>query len=268
MGSFCDYLEHEALHHVLGTSYTPPTIYVGLSTTTITDAGGNITEPATGDNYARKAVASWQPAASRTTYNTATITFDTDTTTNWGTITDWFLADSGTRAGGNVLCYGVFAVAKNVVIGNTPSIAAGELDVTINASGSGGGWCTLLCNEMLDHIFGVGSYTPPTIYYGLSTATPLDDGTGAVEPSGSNYSRVTYAGGYTVSGGAGDNTAAITWPVPSGSWGLCTHFVATNHVSTAYGNTVNLFWGDITDQTPTTGDTVDFPIGAMDMTLS
>jgi hypothetical protein len=268
MGSFCDYLEHEALHHVLGTSYTPPTIYLCLSTTDATDAGASYTEPATANGYARKAVASWQPGASRTTYNTGTITFDPNTTSDWGTIGYWFLSDSGTRAAGNTLCYGSFAVAKAVVVGNTCSVAAGELDITISASGAGGGWCDLLCNEMLDHIFGVGSYTPPSIYIGLSTTTPADAGTGATEPSGNNYSRVTYAGGWTVTGGAGDNTGAITFATPSGSWGLCTHFVAANHASNAYGASVNLFWGDITDQTPNNGDVVDFPIGAMDLTLS
>ena len=32
-------------------------------------------------------------------------------------------------------------------------------------------------NEILDHLFGKGSYTPPTIYVGLSTADPADDAT-------------------------------------------------------------------------------------------
>ena len=33
-------------------------------------------------------------------------------------------------------------------------------------------------NELLDHLFGKGSYTPPTIYVGLSTTDPGDDGAG------------------------------------------------------------------------------------------
>lgn len=267
MGSFCDYLEHEALHHVLGTTYTPPTIYVGLSTTDPTDAGTAYTEPATANAYARVACSAWNTAANRTTSNTNVVNFATATTATWGTIAYWFLSDSGTRAAGNTLAHGAIAVPKEVIVGNTASIAAGEMDITISASGSGGGWTTLLCNEMLDHIFGVGSYSCPSVYIALSTGTPADDGTGAVEPSGNNYARVLCSG-WTVTGGAGDNTGQILFNTPSGSWGTVTHMVGCNHTSNAFGNTVNLFWGDVADQLIGSGDTVDFAAGALDLTLS
>jgi len=54
MGSFTDFLENELLDHVFGNAaYTSPaTLYIGLSTSTITDAGGNVTEPV-GGSYAR-----------------------------------------------------------------------------------------------------------------------------------------------------------------------------------------------------------------------
>jgi len=81
-------------------------------------------------------------------------------------------------------------------------------------------------NEILDHLFGKGSYTPPTIYLGLSTADPLDDASGLAEPSGNNYSRVTTSGSdwNTSSGGTITNANQFDFPTASGSWGTITHF--------------------------------------------
>lgn len=45
--------------------------------------------------------------------------------------------------------------------------------------------------EILDHAFGKGAWTSPTIYIGLSTSTPAEDATGITEPSGNNYSQLT-----------------------------------------------------------------------------
>lgn len=66
-------------------------------------------------------------------------------------------------------------------------------------------------NEILDHIFGKGSYTPPAIYVGLSTAEPLDDASGLAEPSGNGYARVqTSASDWNAaSGGSLDNAVSV-----------------------------------------------------------
>ncbi len=81
-------------------------------------------------------------------------------------------------------------------------------------------------NEILDHIFGKGSYTPPTIYVGLSTADPLDDASGLAEPSGNGYARVqTSASDWNAaSGGSLDNASDITFAQATGNWGTVTHF--------------------------------------------
>ena len=81
-------------------------------------------------------------------------------------------------------------------------------------------------NEILDHVFGKGAYTPPTIYVGLSTADPGDDGAGLSEPSGNGYARVatTSADWNLASGGALDNANAIEFAEATGSWGAVTHF--------------------------------------------
>ena len=81
-------------------------------------------------------------------------------------------------------------------------------------------------NEILDHLFGNGSYTPPTIYVGLSTGDPLDDTSGLAEPSGNGYARVQTASSdwNAASGGSVDNVNDISFAQATGSWGTITHF--------------------------------------------
>ncbi len=81
-------------------------------------------------------------------------------------------------------------------------------------------------NEILDHLFGKGSYTPPTIYVGLSMTNPLDDASGLSEPTGNGYARVqTSASDWSMaSGGYLDNANEITFAQATGSWGTITHF--------------------------------------------
>jgi len=89
-----------------------------------------------------------------------------------------------------------------------------------------GGFSDYWENKILDHIFGKGSYTPPTIYVGLSTADPTDDGSGLAEPSDNGYARVqTSACDWNAaSNGSLDNAGDITFAQASGSWGTITHF--------------------------------------------
>lgn len=82
-------------------------------------------------------------------------------------------------------------------------------------------------DEILDHVFGKGTYTPPTIYVGLSTADPTDAGTGVSEPSAGSYARVeTASADWTLSaGGVIENAVDIEFPAPTGNWGTLTHGV-------------------------------------------
>ena len=121
-------------------------------------------------------------------------------------------------------------------------------------------------NEILDHVFGKGSYTPPTIYVGLSTADPLDDATGLAEPSGNGYARVQTAGADwdAAVGGALDNANDITFPQATGSWGTVTHF-ALFDAATA-GNMLGHGSLD-TPKAVNNGDTIKFAAGDLDVTL-
>jgi hypothetical protein len=128
------FLANKLIDHQLGkTSYTMPTVYVGLSSTAPTLSGSNITEPS-GGSYGRVATsgATWSAAASGATSNAAAITFPT-ASADWlsgANLTYGVLYDASTS--GNVLGYGALSVAKNILLGDTAQIAIGDLDVTLS----------------------------------------------------------------------------------------------------------------------------------------
>lgn len=109
----------------------------------------------------------------------------------------------------------------------------------------------------------------PTIYVGLSTTAPAEDGTNVTEPVGNNYARVsTAAGDWNAASladpSALDNANSITFPTASGSWGSCTHFVLYDAVSGG-----NYLGGSslTTSKSPGNGDTPSFAANSLTVTL-
>ena len=262
MGSLSNYAELEILDHVLKTGiYTAATtLYVGLSTQTIDDAttGGDVTEPS--DGYARVACNTWDVAASRATENTAIISF-AQASGDWGTISDWFVADHLTT--GNIIAYGTFSAGKAVGTGSEPSIAAGGLDVEANS----GGHSTYLANKILDHIFKTTVYTAcDTLYVGCSTGTIADatSGDAAGEPTGGAYARVACNTWDVAAAGATQNTAAITFAKATASWGTITDFFIADALTNG-----NLLFYEVADNSRDVGtdDTIQFDSGSFDITL-
>jgi hypothetical protein len=133
MGSFADYAENKVLDHIFGgTTFAVLTnLYFGLSTSTITDAGGNITEPS-GNAYTRATVANnttnFPNATGGSKSNGAIISFP-QATGSWGTVTDFFIADAIT--GGNIIAYGTLGTSKAVTSGDTLQFAIGALTITL-----------------------------------------------------------------------------------------------------------------------------------------
>lgn len=132
-GSFADYAENIILDHAFGrTTFTSSAnLYVGLSTTTITDAGGNITEPS-GGAYARVEIANnkttWTTASGGSISNAITITF-ASATSAWGTITDMFISDSSSA--GNIYVYDDLTTSKAVTNGDTVQFNPGDLTINL-----------------------------------------------------------------------------------------------------------------------------------------
>lgn len=83
-------------------------------------------------------------------------------------------------------------------------------------------------NRILDKNFGATAYTEPSTYYfGLSTTTIQIDGSGATEPSGGAYARVSLANNKTNWGNASNasltNAAAVQFAESTSSWGTITY---------------------------------------------
>jgi hypothetical protein len=122
-------------------------------------------------------------------------------------------------------------------------------------------------NEILDHLFGKGTYTPPTIYVGLSTAEPLKDASALAEPVGANYSRVeTSASDWNIaSSGIINNAVAVTFSQASGSWGTPTHFVLFDAL---IGGNMLCYGSLSAPESISTGNIPEFAINNLSVTLS
>lgn len=131
MGSFADYIENKFLDHLVGkTSYTMPTVWVGLSTADPLDTAAGLAEPA-GGSYARveTAGADWNPASGGANDNANAITFP-EATASWGTVSHFALFDAVTA--GNMLAHGSLSPSKAIGSGDTAKFAAGALDITLD----------------------------------------------------------------------------------------------------------------------------------------
>jgi hypothetical protein len=251
-----NYLENELLDHVLrvGAYPQPSGLYVALGTGA-SDAG--LTGEPTGvGSYARVLHNTWASPASRASSNTGAVTFPMASAA-WGTMTHFGIFDA--LSGGNLLIWGALTTPKAVASGNTPSFATGVLIPTFNA----GAFSTYLANALLGHVLRVAAYTPTALNLALSTANPGDTGSGIAEPSGNNYARRSVSSSFgAASNGSSANNALITFNVPSGSWGLITHMAI-------YDQTTNMliYTTATPNQTPASGDTVQYAIGALTVTL-
>lgn len=78
-------------------------------------------------------------------------------------------------------------------------------------------------NAIMNHIFRNTAYTSPTaLYIALFTTDPTDAGTGT-EVSGGGYARQSIAFGEP-SNGEVKNSADITFPAATGSWGTVSYW--------------------------------------------
>lgn len=129
-GEISDFLANELLDHFLMTGdYAQPTIYLALTTVTVTDSmtGTTITEPGSGA-YARLAVPNWDASSAGATENTGIDAFTT-ATGSWGTILDVAIVDASSV--GNLLAYSPIGTSVLVIADDIFRFLAGALDVTL-----------------------------------------------------------------------------------------------------------------------------------------
>lgn len=118
-------------------------------------------------------------------------------------------------------------------------------------------------NELLDHVFRNATYTSPSaVYLALFTAAPTDAG-GGTEVSTGGYAREAITFG-AASGGAIANTSAVEFTASGANFGTILAVGIFDALTT--GNL--LAWNEITSVTINDGDTLNFPIGDIDVTLA
>ena len=249
MGQLTNYLEGKILDHALKTaSYSPPsTLYLALFSATPGPTGGGTECVYT--NYARQAITFGTISSGRVISQNAQVNFPQCGTTG-DTAAYWGIFDAATS--GNLLCYGALAASKSIVNGNTPTIASGQVTISINS----GAMFTSFVITVLNWVFAGGSFSQPTnVNVGLSTTTPTDAGGNITEPS-NGYSREAFNTWHasTVTGSAmiAKNNGTITMPTPTGSWGTITYgFLAMDSALAFYGALGQ-------SQSPGSGDTVEW----------
>jgi len=133
-----------------------------------------------------------------------------------------------------------------------------------------GSFSDYLEDEVLDHVFGGATYTPPaTLYAQAYTATPSDSG-GGTQITTNGHARVAITNNLTnfpaASGGAKSNGTAITWGAASGgSWG---DVAAVGFFDASSGGNL-IGWSDVpAAKTIDDGDVLFIPVGALTITLT
>lgn len=280
MGSLTDYAENRALNHIFNASQSVgSTVYLVLCTADPTDAatGASCSEVANANNYARKAITFGAASSRRVTQN-AQVDFNM-ASGPWGTISHWAISDSATWGAGNILAHGAFTSSFSPVSGNTPRIASGQVWIEIQAT-AGYGFTTYTVHKILEHFFRAIAFTSTAgnTFLALLNAVCSDAATtmaGQTECSGTNYARreINENGGSNptwgaVAGGAITNLHDAVFATPGGAW---TQVVAVAVVDASSGTSANVLMYDntnIVDQTPASGDTVQFSAGDFDVSLS
>jgi hypothetical protein len=123
--------------------------------------------------------------------------------------------------------------------------------------------------NILDHVFGLGDYTPASdLYVALFTAAPSDSG-GGTEVSGNAYARVQVTNDSTTwsrTNSTVSNLAAITFAAPSPAiWGTVTHYGIFD--ASSAGNLID--WGALTNsRTTAVGTALSFAIGELTFSMA
>jgi hypothetical protein len=124
-------------------------------------------------------------------------------------------------------------------------------------------------DEILDHLLGAATYTPPaTLYLAVFTAAPTDAG-GGTEVTGGSYARLAITNNLTnfpaSSGGAKSNGAVLDMVTASAGWGTVVAYALFD--ASSAGNMIG--WADLTSPVLiTNGDTLRFAAGALTYSLT
>lgn len=108
----------------------PSTCYIGLSTTTPTEAGGNFTEPGSATGYARAQFGNQDTSKSAQIANAAIIFFNESLGSGYGTVTHFGLFSSA--SGGTPFFIGALSPAMSIGSGYVPIFRKQQLVIGLD----------------------------------------------------------------------------------------------------------------------------------------
>lgn len=279
MGSITNSLAQDLLDHTLNkVAWTnPATIYLCLCTADPTDAatGASMNEVPNLYGYQRTAIVFATAGGGRTIDQTGSVDFPTASGGAWGDATHWCITDNQTYGAGQAMAFGALNATKSIGDGDTPSVASGEVDVTITA----GEVSNYLASTILEFAFRDQAFTSPTVYLGFADATLSDSTTGATvsEPSGGSYARklIYENGGGTpdfnlatlANPSVVDNSDEVALTTATASWGTLTSWFLADSPTTGAGN-ILFYDNDVTDKPVGDGDTAKANANALIMQCS
>lgn len=112
-------------------------------------------------------------------------------------------------------------------------------------------------NKILDHAFGDGSWTSPTVYLALCTVVPTDASTGSTitEATYTGYARliINASDMSAASSGSKTNSSALTFAACTASSSTIVGFAVCDSATTGAGNVI--MWGTVTSKVIDTSNT-------------
>ncbi len=258
-------------------AYTnPATLYLSLCTADPGDGatGASMNEVPDAYAYQRTAIV-FSAAAARVIDQSGAVNFPQASGGAWGDCTHWCITDNQTYGSGQALAFGALVATKSVADQDTPSVAAGEVDVTISA----GEASDYLANILLDFAFRDQAFASPTVYVGFADTIMADATTGVTvsEPSGGAYARllINENGGGTpdfnlatlASPSVVDNSDEVALAVATGDWGTQTSWFLSDNPTTGAGN-ILVYDNDVADKQVDDGDTAKFAASALIVQMS
>jgi hypothetical protein len=125
-------------------------------------------------------------------------------------------------------------------------------------------------NKLLDHVLGPAAYSAPAnVYIGLSTTTPLDDGSNFTEPSGGGYARVAVpnnpANWPAAVAGSKQNANPVTFNEATLPWNVITYLGIFDQLT---GGNLLMYGALTAPKTIATGDVAQFNANNVTVTLT
>lgn len=130
-----------------------------------------------------------------------------------------------------------------------------------------GTFADYLENKVLDHIVGKSAFTKPTVSVGLFFVMPNDAGAGGTEVATAGYARVLTAAAdwNDAASGATANANALTFPQATANYG--SQVVGFGLYDNTSGGNLLASGTLTTARTVSSGDTIRFAAGELDVTL-